>query len=261
MIPVTQLRQKISPAPSIEGETVAPPAPVKPWRLPARGLALYHGAGEVARLSHYFLPRLLMQSKRVLFLDGANCADPRLIARFARERGVAFGEFSRRIQMARAFTCFQLTELIRRVPRFLQDFPAEVLMVTALPDLYFDEDVRDWDARVAFEQALAGLRYCSGGVPSLRSGQARTAGNCADADIAATEKRPLAVAVFSAAEDFAPTPARGKFFAQTAAAAAEVWRFDLSEGARAMLSLESRAPRPLERLPASSSSMTAPHPR
>ena len=122
----------------------------QPWRLPQRGLAVFHGAGNVARLSHYFLPRLLMEGKRVLFLDGANSADPRLLERFARERNVPFAQFNRGIQIARAFTCFQLTELIARVPKFLADFPAEVVIVTAFPDLYFDEDVRDWDARVAF---------------------------------------------------------------------------------------------------------------
>jgi hypothetical protein len=231
-IPVTQLTQKISVGPSVPLMSQS----ARPWRLPARGLALFHGAGETARLSHYFLPRLLMESKRVLFLDGANCADPRLIARFARERGVAFSEFSQRIQIARAFTCFQLTELIRRVPQFLQKFPAEVLMVTALPDLYFDEDVRDWDARVAFAQALAGLcRWVS---------------------------LPLAVAVFSSAPDFAPSPARREFFEQVSAAATEVWRFNLNDDARSMLSLEaSRAPHPFERMLAAPNSFAAQRPR
>jgi len=141
------------------------PAP-KPWTVPPRGLAVFHGSGETARLSHYFLPRLLMEGKRILFLDGANSADPRLLARLARQRGVAFEQFSRQIQIARAFTCFQLTELIARVPRFLENFPAQVLIVTALPDLYFDGDIRDWDARVAFEQALGDLRrYGNGDVP------------------------------------------------------------------------------------------------
>jgi hypothetical protein len=180
--------------------------------LPAQGLAVFHGSGKTARLSHYFLPRLFAENKRVLMLDGANSADPRLIARFARERGVAFDEFSQRIQIARAFTCFQLTELIRRVPRFVRDFPAQVLIVTALPDLYFDEDVRDWDARVAFEQALAGLRRCA--------------------------NLPLAVAVFTSVADFAPLPARRKFFDQACASAAEVWRFELNEHFRSTLALE-----------------------
>ena len=54
----------------------------------------------------------------MLCLDGANRFDPLLIARLARQRGIAAAEFNRRIRVARAFTCFQLTELLVRVPRF-----------------------------------------------------------------------------------------------------------------------------------------------
>jgi hypothetical protein len=198
-------------------ENVLSPSPPRPWRLPARGLALFHGSGEVARLSHYFLPRLLLKGQRVLFLDGANSADPRLIARFARERHVPFAQFNRQIEIARAFTCFQLTELIARVPRLREDFPAEVLIVTAFPDLYFDEDVRDWDARVAFEQGLANLRRWA----SL----------------------PLAVALFSSAETFAPPAARRRFFERVRTTAAEVWAFRPGDDQRLGLAYEPRRPR------------------
>ena len=203
----------------------------QPWRLPERGLALYHGLGETARLSHYFLPRLIQSDKNVLVLDGANAFDPRLLERLARsprghqgERGVEFSEFCRRIRVARAFTCFQLTELVARVPRFLADFPAQVLVVTALPDLYFDEDIRDGDARVAFERALRNLqRYGCGGPGALPQ---------------------LAVAVFSSAADFSPSPARRQFFARASAAAGEVWRYSLGEDGRPKLLLEKQAPLP-----------------
>ncbi len=180
-----------------------PCATPKPWQLPSRGFAVFHGPGDTARLSHYFMPRLLLQGKHVLFLDGANSADPRLLARLARERGVPFEQFSRQIQIARAFTCFQLTELIARVPRFTADFPAQALIVTALPELYYDEDVRDWDARVAFEQALANLRRWV--------------------------RLPLSVAVFSAAPSRLGSPARRRFFPQTCAVATEVWEFSLGK--------------------------------
>lgn len=198
-------------------ETVLSPSPPRPWRLPAHGLAVFHGQGDVPRLSHYFLPRLLLEGKRVLFLDGANSADPRLIARFARERGVPFAQFNRQIEIARAFTCFQLTELIARVPRLREDFPAEVLIVTAFPDLYFDEDVRDWDARVAFEQGLANLgRWAS---------------------------LPLSVAVFSSAETFAPLAARRRFFERVRATATEVWAFRAGDDHRWGLTYEPGRPR------------------
>jgi hypothetical protein len=138
---------------------LASPTPTtRPWELPPRGLAVFHGRPETPRLFHYFLPRLLAAGKQVLCLDGANRFDPLLIARLARQRGIAPAEFNRSIRVARAFTCFQLTELLVRVPRLLEKFAADALVVTALPDLYFDEDVRERDACVAFRHALDALR-------------------------------------------------------------------------------------------------------
>ena len=188
-----------------EGGLASTESPLpRPWTLPPQGLALFHGDKDAARLSHYFLPRLLLEGKRVLMLDGANCADPRLLERLARQRRVPFEQFSRQIQIARAFTCFQLSELIARVPRLLTDFPAQVLVVTAFPELYYDEDVRDWNAQVAFEQALANLRRLAG------------------------QSLPLTVAVFSSATTFMPSPARRRFFEKACAAGSEVWQFNSS---------------------------------
>src|SRR5438552_10585985 len=134
------------------------PASPSPWVLSDRTLTVFYGCPEMPRLSHYFLPRLLFAKKQILYLDGANLISPLLLARFARERGVEPSNVNSLIRVARAFTCFQLTELVRRVPETLQRFSADVLIVTALPDLYFDEDVRDREARASFEHALEGLR-------------------------------------------------------------------------------------------------------
>src|SRR5207249_11292668 len=128
-----------------------------PWVLPRRALTVFYGCPEMPRLSHYFLPRLLFAKRQILYLDGANQISPLLLARFARERSVEPSSVNSLIRVARAFTCFQLTELVRRVPKTLGKFPADVLIVTALPDLYFDEDVRDREARASFEHALEGL--------------------------------------------------------------------------------------------------------
>jgi hypothetical protein len=129
-----------------------------PWVLLERGLTVYYGCPEMPRLSHYFLPRVLLHEKQVLYLDGANQISPLLIARFARERGLEPTVFNRLIRISRAFTCFQLMELILRVPKFLNAFSANVVVVTAIPDLFFDEDVRELQARASFEHALEGLQ-------------------------------------------------------------------------------------------------------
>src|SRR5216683_8127940 len=120
---------------SITDGIVAPPSPGM-WVLPDSGLTVFHGHVQTPRLFHYFLPRLIAQGKSVLCLDGANRFDPLLFARFARERGQEASVFNQRLRVARAFTCFQLTELLVRLPRLLRTFPAQIAMVTALPDLY-----------------------------------------------------------------------------------------------------------------------------
>src|SRR6202166_2810763 len=94
----------------------------KPWVLPDRTCTVLYGCPEMPRLSHYFLPRILLNQGRVLYLDGANQISPLLIARFARERGLDPSTFNTLIRVSRAFTCFQLTELIRRVPKILEVF-------------------------------------------------------------------------------------------------------------------------------------------
>ncbi len=165
---------------------------------------------------HYFLPRLLLQGQRVLFLDGANCFNPRLLSRFARHRRIPFKQFSRQNQNARAITCYQLTELTARVPRMLRKFPANVLMVTALPDLYFDEDTKDWNARVAFEQALSNLRRLA--------------------------PLPLSVAVFSDARAFLPPVVRRRFFEKLKTEANEVMKFRLNSERRLELTRERSSP-------------------
>jgi hypothetical protein len=205
--------------PAIPPQGLASPLPPrKPWELPPSGLAVFYGRPETPRLFHYFLPRLLAEGKQVLCLDGANRFDPLLIARLARQRGIAPAEFNRSIRVARAFTCFQLTELLVRMPRLLEKFAADALVVTALPDLYFDEDVRERDAGVAFRHALEALR--------------------------ALGSLPLGVAVFSDATSFETPrpdgsgprragcglylePAREKMFTQLTAQATELWRFAL----------------------------------
>jgi len=195
------------------------PSTVRAWELPGSGLAVFHGHPQTPRLFHYFLPRLIAQGQHVLCLDGANRFDPLLIARFARRAGEVSSVFNQKIRVARAFTCFQLTELLVRVPRLLRSFPAQVVTVTALPDVYFDEDVREREAAASFQQALEALKT----LVRLR----------------------VPVAVFSDASSFR-TP-RQTFFHQLVKSADQVWRFAEQEGGKLAL-VEEKALPPLRAL-------------
>jgi hypothetical protein len=196
-----------------------PTSPTSLWTLPETGVAIFHGHPDVPRLFHYFLPRLVAEGKPVLCLDGANRFDPLLIARFARSRisanqPEAAAAFNQRIRVARAFTCFQMTELLARAPRMLEKFPARALVVTALPDLYFDEDVREAAAAASFRRVLEALDVLRG--------------------------LPLVTAIFSDATSF-QTP-RKQFFAQLVAQASQVSRFAAGEDGRLALATDQAAP-------------------
>lgn len=194
----------------------APAIPLRtPWSLPVRGFALFEGNREALRLSHYFLPGLIQKGRRILFLDGANSASPHLMARLARQSGIPFEQFCDSVQIARAFTCFQLTELIARVPQFVASFSAQVLIVTAFPALYLDQDIRDWDARVAFERALRDLSQWS-----------------------SHPRRSLTVAVFSPSAYSTAAYSRRNFIDRTKLAATEVWKFDHDEQGKLTLLLQ-----------------------
>ena len=184
------------------------------WVIPNRALTLYYGCPDMPRLSHYFLPRILLNQRRVLYLDGANQISPLLIARFARERGLDPSAFNTLIRVSRAFTCFQLTELIRRVPKILEAFAADVLIVTALPDLFFDEDVRDREARASFEHALEGLQEIA--------------------------MLPISIAVFSDATSFKTK--RRDFFQQLCKQASQVLRVEARSDSELSFSCEKTAP-------------------
>jgi hypothetical protein len=75
-----------------------------PWMLPDRAFTILYGCPEMPRISHYFFPRILLNQRRVLYLDGANQISPLLIARFARERGLDPSAFNTLIRVSRAFT-------------------------------------------------------------------------------------------------------------------------------------------------------------
>jgi len=179
-----------------------------PWVLPGAGLSVFYGRPEALRLSHYFLPRVLLGGGRVLYIDGGNRFDPLLLARMARQRGREPSEFNECVRVARAFTCFQLTELLIQAPRLLDKFPSQVLIATGIPELYLDEDVRECEATASFRKALEALR--------------------------ALQELPLATSVFSDATSF-PTPRR-TLFTQLVAQADCVSQFVERDGCLTLVS-------------------------
>lgn len=94
-----------------------------------------------------------------LYLCGDNRFDPYAVARFARSQQKSSEEALGRILVARAFTAYQLDELIHRLdPPRIPEGAYDVVIVSGVCAAFLDEDVADSDAARLFYRSLWRLR-------------------------------------------------------------------------------------------------------
>src|SRR5262245_16372367 len=110
-----------------------------------------------------FAAQMACESAQSLYLCGDNRFDPYAVARFARSQQKSPEEALGRILVARAFTAYQLDELIHRLdpprtpPKTLED-DCDVVIVSGICAAFLDEDVADSDAARLFYRSLWRLR-------------------------------------------------------------------------------------------------------
>ncbi len=129
---------------------------------PARKVML---CGEDAYgLAHYVTARVACERRQVRFICGDNRFDPYTISRFARSRKVRPEAALRSILIARAFTAYQLSELVNRLDPSISD----LVIISGPCSTYFDEDVSIIDAARLFYRALWRIvELASGGMTLL----------------------------------------------------------------------------------------------
>ena len=95
----------------------------------------------------------------VIYVDGGNSLDPYLLTSACRLFRVDPDHTLRRIQVARAFTVFQLDTLIsRNLERILERHKPRLVLVACMSELYLDRDV-DWhEARTLFDTDMQKLQ-------------------------------------------------------------------------------------------------------
>jgi hypothetical protein len=95
--------------------------------------------------------RAACEKKRVLFICGDNRFDPYAVARYARSKGERAEDVLRSILVARAFTAYQLVELITRLdPDPWSDF----VIISGPCSTFLDDDVPIVDAARLFYRVL-----------------------------------------------------------------------------------------------------------
>lgn len=97
------------------------------------------------------MARTVSERKTVRLICGDNRFDPYAVARRAKRLGVRAEDALRSIRIARAFTAFQLTELIDRLSH---NTSSELIVISGPCSTFFDEDIPLVDAARLFYRTL-----------------------------------------------------------------------------------------------------------
>jgi Rad51 len=152
------------------------PRAVRAAILPSRMVTVY--GGQASALGVHLAAQLACENKSSLYLCGDNRFDPYIVARCARSQQKNPDEVLGRILVTRAFTAYQLDELIHRLelPDTLEDAYA-VVVVSGICTTFLDEDVTHTDAARMFYRSLWRLRELSREGLALLLAQSETTPN------------------------------------------------------------------------------------
>jgi len=120
---------------------------------------VFHGSWTVHILSELLCVRSQLPedegglNSSVVFVDGGNIFDPYLISETARQVGRSPQETLRNIWVSRAFTCYQLTALVKdELPKILDREGSRLVVISEIPSLYCDSDIGMWEAKKTFNR-------------------------------------------------------------------------------------------------------------
>jgi hypothetical protein len=121
---------------------------------------LFWGEG-VGGISSYVAGWMAGEGIDVIVLDGANRFDPYMVSTFAKRASFSPEGLLKRIRIARAFTCYQMTALVEeklisllKKKERAAPFPSPRVLLLGPATPFLDEDVSEREVRPLFEKLL-----------------------------------------------------------------------------------------------------------
>jgi len=130
-------------------------------------LSLFWGAETPTRALLAALTLVAARGQPVRVFDGGNRFDGYFIARLARRLSSDPHAVLERVHLSRAFTCFQLAQLIENAPAGDGPQAPEVLFVLDLLSTFYDESVPLRDAERLLSKTIAHLKRLAAGGPVI----------------------------------------------------------------------------------------------
>jgi hypothetical protein len=136
------------------------PALLKALQQPR--LALFWGAHTPTRALLTMITILAARGQTLRIFDGGNRFDGYFVARLARRMSTHPQTILRRVRLSRAFTCFQLAELIESAP-----VEPDPLFVLDLLSTFYDESVPLRDSERLLETTITHLKQLASVAPVI----------------------------------------------------------------------------------------------
>jgi len=130
-------------------ESMQPPHKVvdRHFSAPPGKVGLLYGEKRVYSLGMLVTAEMLMHTRSVVFVDGANRVDPYLLARLARLRRIDPYSFLERAYVTRAYTFYQMdVSITDGLTEFVRGVGSRVVIVYGPIDLLDDDQVPAGDA-------------------------------------------------------------------------------------------------------------------
>lgn len=121
------------------------------------GVTLLVGTPGASRLALPFCAPFLIEGKSVVAVDGANCFNLYRLTEWAKQRRLSSPALLNRLRIARAFTCFQLATILHHIGGEMERYRASQLILTGLPDCFYDEELSEPEARNTFARCRGSL--------------------------------------------------------------------------------------------------------
>src|SRR5512135_2227457 len=130
------------------------------------GLSLLYGVKIPAELIFKPIAQIAGHDRLVFVVDGENSFRAYLIARYARELRLSVQRTLSHVKVSRAFTCYQLTELVIKLGR-LETGQCAGIVCLGLLGTFYDEDVNLPEAQRLLQQVIAQLEALAKRLPIL----------------------------------------------------------------------------------------------
>lgn len=112
------------------------------------------------KVALYGVGQFLLGGRQVLVLDGANSLDAYYLARLARTAGQSPAAVLSRLYVSRAFTCYQMADLVLdKLPAVIGQMGFKVVVCAGLLETFYDEDVPLPEAGRLLARVLGQIRH------------------------------------------------------------------------------------------------------